>query len=324
MKRILGIGNALVDALYPLENEQILQGLGLQKGAMQLIDAARFEALRGSLSDAHCTKTTGGSACNTILALARLGASAGLVGRIGRDDNGRFFHDSFVAAGVEPHLMTADEPTGVASTFITPDGERTFGTFLGAAALMRAGDLASDWYKGYSYIYIEGYLVQNHALIARLVDEAHRAGLTVCLDLASYNIVEAERDFFAELLQKTDIVFANEEEAKAFAGCPAREALDVLAQTCRVAVVKVGAEGALAKSGADWAAVSAEPVSKVVDTTAAGDYFAAGFLYAHAAGRPLADCLAAGAKLAAEVIKVVGTRLTDDVWQQLRHAVCHE
>lgn len=323
MKKILGIGNALVDALYPLENEQIIQDLALRKGAMQLIDAERFETLRGFLSEAHCARTTGGSACNTILALARLGASTGLIGRIGRDDNGRFFRDSFAAAGVEPRLMSADEPTGVASTFITPDGERTFGTFLGAAALMQAGDFAANWWEGYSYIYIEGYLVQNHALIARLVDEAHQAGLTVCLDLASYNIVEADRDFFAQLLHKTDIVFANEEEAKAFAGCPAREALDVLAQTCRVAVVKVGAEGALAKSGAGEAAVPAQPVSKVVDTTAAGDYFAAGFLYAHAAGRSLSDCLAAGARLAAEVIQVVGTRLTDEVWQQLRQTVCY-
>lgn len=322
MKKILGIGNALVDVLYPLENEQIIQDLDLQKGAMQLIDAERFETLRGFLSEAQCAKTTGGSACNTILALARLGASTGLIGRIGRDDNGRFFHDSFAAAGVEPRLMSADEPTGVASTFITPDGERTFGTFLGAAALMQADDLVANWWEGYSYIYIEGYLVQNHALITRLVDEAHQASLTVCLDLASYNIVEADRNFFAQLLQKTDIVFANEEEAKAFAGCPAHKALDVLAQTCRVAVVKVGADGALAKSGADEVAVPAVPVSKVVDTTAAGDYFAAGFLYAHAAGRSLSECLAAGAKLAAEVIKVVGTRLADDVWQQLRQSVC--
>jgi sugar/nucleoside kinase (ribokinase family) len=147
---------------------------------------------------------------------------------------------------------------------------------------------------------------------------AHAAGLKVCLDLASYNIVEAQHEFFSYLLDHTDIVFANEEEALAFTGKGPREALDLLAQHCEVAVVKTGKEGAMARRGEEFAQAPAEPVAQVVDTTAAGDFFAAGFLYRHAQGAPLADCLVAGGAVAGAVIQVVGTQLADQTWDALR------
>ena len=320
MKQVIGIGNALVDALYRVENDAVLAALHLPKGAMTLIDAESFRNISRRMEGVEVERATGGSACNTVLSLAALGAHPAVIGRLGRDGNGEFFADYFRQKGARTFVVasSAEEPTGVASTFITPDGQRTFGTFLGAAAGLRALDIRPEWFEGFGYLYIEGYLVQNHELIDTAVDMARERGLEVCLDMASYNIVAADREFFAHLLRKTDIVFANEDEARAFTGKEPRQALDDLANVCRTAVVKVGAKGEMARRGEEFAEMPAEKVANVLDTTAAGDFFAAGFLYALASGSRLEACLKAGGMLAAEVIQVAGTKISDDTWQSIR------
>lgn len=317
-KRILGIGNALVDALVQIDDDAILGELSLPKGSMQLIDDETYRNLNQRISTLHVKQATGGSACNTVLALANMKAGPGLIGMVSDNSCGQFFARNCADHGIHAQLLPSPQPTGVASTFISPDGQRTFATYLGAAAGMTADDLRPEMMEGYDYLYIEGYLVQNHDLIMRAVELAHKAHMTVCLDLASYNIVEAERDFFACLLEQTDIVFANEEEALAFTGLPPREALDKLAGYCRVAVVKLGAEGAMALCDGVFAQVPAQPVARVVDTTAAGDFFAAGFLLRHAEGRAPETCLHTGAVMAGAVIQVVGTKLEESTWQELR------
>ena len=317
-KTIIGIGNALVDALIKVENENILEHLQLPKGSMQLVDGERFEEVNQVIQGLPVTYATGGSAGNTILALARLGATPAFIGKVGHDVYGHLFADNCRASGIHTHLMPSPLATGVATTFITPDSQRTFATHLGAAATLTADDLEGSWFEGHHYLYIEGYLVQNHDLIESAVEQARKAGLKVCLDLASYNIVEADHDFFSYLLEKTDMVFANEEEAHAFTGQSPREALHTLAGLCETAIVKIGKDGAMAQSGEVFAECPALPVKNVVDTTAAGDFFAGGFLYAHAEGRPLEECLKAGSLLAGHVIQVVGTQVTDDTWAQLR------
>lgn len=319
MKRIIGIGNALVDALYRIDSPALLAELGLAPGGMTLIDAARYAQLAQRLRDFPCERATGGAACNTILALARLGAQPGVIGTVGRDDAGHFFSKRCLDAGISTHFSLSEQPTGVATTFITPDGARTFATHLGAAAEMDADSIPAAWFTGYRYLYIEGYLVQNPPLITRVMETAHRAGLKVCLDLASYNIVNESRALFDRLLSLTDLVFANEEEAHAFTDCAPQQAVQRLAERCEVAVVKCGAGGALACRGDVCEGVTAVAVDRVVDTTAAGDFFAAGFLYAYAEGRSLKRCLAGGALMASEVIRVMGTQLTETTWARLRN-----
>lgn len=321
MKKIIGIGNALVDVLAKVENEAILSELQLPKGSMQLVDTERYRAIGRRLSEMSTQLATGGSAANTMLALGNLNAAPAFIGKIGEDAYGRFFSENASKHGISPRLLSDELPTGVASTFITPDGQRTFGTYLGAAARLTADELQEEWFEGYDFFYIEGYLVQNYALIDRAVALAHAAGLNVCLDLASYNIVEADRAFFAELLAKTDIVFANEEEALAFTGKSPREALDELAALCETAVVKTGADGAWVSSRGETVKVASEPVDEVVDTTGAGDYFAAGFLYGMADERSLTECARLGALLAGKVIQTVGTSLPEDVWQEVKAAL---
>ena len=318
MKRILGIGNALVDVLTKVDNEQILSELHLPKGSMQLLSTEAYAEVTRRMLALPTKLTTGGSACNTLLALSHLDAPTGMIGKIGDDENGRFFASYFAQRGISTRLLHDSRPTGVASTFITPDGQRTFGTCLGAAATMQAEELDSEWFGGYDYFYIEGYLVQNHDLVLRAIELAHAAGCEVCLDLASYNIVEADLDFFRALMPSIDIVFANEQEAQALTGLEARAALDALAATCHIAVVKIGKHGVWACLGTEVAHCQARDVPVVVDTTAAGDYFAAGFMHALAAGEPLATCIARGSLLAGHIIEVVGTELPDATWQQLR------
>lgn len=318
MKRILGIGNALVDVLTKVDNEQILSELHLPKGSMQLLSTEAYAEVTRRMLALPTKLTTGGSACNTLLALSHLDAPTGMIGKIGDDENGRFFASYFAQRGISTRLLHDSRPTGVASTFITPDGQRTFGTYLGAAARLTADELQQAWFEGYDYFYIEGYLVQNHDLVLRAIELAHTAGCEVCLDLASYNIVEADLDFFRALMPSIDIVFANEQEAQALTGLEARAALDALAATCHIAVVKIGKHGVWACHGTEVAHCQARDVPVVVDTTAAGDYFAAGFMHALAAGEPLATCIARGSLLAGHIIEVVGTELPDATWQQLR------
>ena len=321
MKRTLGIGNALVDVLTKVDNEQILSELHLPKGSMQLLSTEAYAEVTRRMQALPTKLTTGGSACNTLLALSHLDAPTGMIGKIGDDENGRFFASYFAQRGISTRLLHDSRPTGVASTFITPDGQRTFGTYLGAAARLTADELQQAWFEGYDYFYIEGYLVQNHALIRRAVELAREAGLRVCIDLASYNIVEENRDFFRELLAQTDIVFANEQEAEAFTGvADPQHNLRLLSEMCSLAVVKVGKRGVWVRRGEEQVGCPAREVPHVVDTTAAGDYFSAGFLFALATGGSLSDCARLGSLLAGHIIEVVGTALPEAVWQEIRAA----
>lgn len=319
MSTVIGIGNALVDALFLTKDESIINKFGLQKGGMQLIDCVKYSEISKATENLPVELRTGGSAGNATLCFAKLGGKAAFVGKLGRDSKGEFFSSERTRQGVLPIELFDELPTGVAMTFITPDGERTFATFLGAAACMNADDLRAEWFEGYDYFFIEGYLVQNHSLIETAVDMAHAAGAKVCLDLASYNIIKEDHAFFEHLLTKTDIVFANEEESAAMTGLDPEAALGALAAVCEIAVVKVGARGAMAQRGTERVAVPAVLVDHVVDTTAAGDFFAGGFLYALGQSATLAEALTQGARCSSEVIQVVGSKLDEAVWEKLRN-----
>ena len=213
-------------------------------------------------------------------------------------------------------------PSGVASTFISPDGERTFGTYLGADVHIESGRAVAGDVQRIYLLFIEGYLVQEHDMILRAIELAKEAGLQVCLDMASYNIVAGDHEFFSLLVNKyVDIVFANEEEAKAFTGKEPEEALDIIAKMCSIAIVKVGAHGSLIRKGTEMVQVQAAPVEKVVDTTGAGDYFAAGFLYGLTCGYSLEKCGKIGSLLSKDVIQVVGTELQAAQWEKIKEEI---
>ena len=319
MDKIIGMGNALVDVLVRIDDDSLLEKLHLPKGSMQLIQEDTLSEIRKYTSGMKIHRSTGGSAGNTVCALAALGANPGFIGKIGQDETGAFFGDTLRQRGVNALLATCDLPSGIASTFISTDGERTFGTYLGAAATLRAEDLSRKMFAGYNYLYIEGYLLQDHDLMLRAVQLAKEEGLQVCLDMASYNVVEAERDFFDQLIVKyVDIVFANESEALAFTGKAPHEALEEIASKCSIAVVKTGKEGSLVKKGTEVIQLLSCPVDNVLDTTGAGDFYAAGFMYGLTCGYSLEKCVQISTILATAVIQEVGTTLPAKKWDEIK------
>lgn len=328
MKKIIGIGNALVDVLVQIEDDSLLKELQLPKGGMQLIDEQLQHLLNQRIQALQPHKATGGSAGNTILALANLGMQPGYIGKIGRDEMGAFYADNCRQTGIAAQLALCDTPTGVANTFISPDGERTFGTYLGAAALLQAEEIKPEIFRGYDLLHIEGYLVQNHELIEKICQTAKQEGLTLSIDLASYNVINADLPFFRHLVEDyIDIVFANEEECAAYTGTTdPYEGLQRIAESCMLAIVKLGSKGAVAMWGASspqYGQKAEAPALKVnvTDTTAAGDFFAGGFLYALCTGASLEKCLQTGTLLSGYVIQVIGTRLTDEAWQEIRSLI---
>lgn len=319
MDKIIGMGNALVDVLVRIDDDSLLEKLHLPKGSMQLIQEDTLSEIRKYTSGMKIHRSTDGSAGNTVCALAALGANPGFIGKVGQDETGAFFGDTLRQRGVNALLATCDLPSGIASTFISTDGERTFGTYLGAAATLRAEDLSRKMFAGYNYLYIEGYLLQDHDLMLRAVQLAKEEGLQVCLDMASYNVVEAERDFFDQLIVKyVDIVFANESEALAYTGKTPHEALEEIASKCSIAVVKTGKEGSLVKKGTEVIQLLSCPVDNVLDTTGAGDFYAAGFMYGLTCGYSLEKCVQISTILATAVIQEVGTTLPAKKWDEIK------
>ena len=247
-----------------------------------------------------------------------MGIESGFIGKIGRDAYGRFFREDMERNGVQTLLIEGEQASGCAMTMITPDGERTFGTFLGAAATLCAEELSAEMFEGYDILHIEGYLVQDTSLILRAVQLAKEAGLSVSFDMASYNVVKDNYAIIRDLVENyVDILFANEEEALAYTGEEPRKATEILSRYCRIAVVKCGAQGSFVGCEGIITEVPATPEVRV-DYTGAGDLYASGFLYGLSQNCSLGVCGAIGSLLAGRVIKVIGTKMSDEIWTEIK------
>lgn len=322
--KILGIGNALVDILYRLDDEHLLSEIHLKKDAMTLINERWEHEIEDMTRNVDKSMANGGSISNTMVALARLGREVGYIGRVGDDEMGHFFEGKLHEAGVHTQLIRGREATGVAHTFVTPGGSRTFGTLLGAAYYLGPNDITAEMFRGYDLLHIEGYLVQNQELIEAICQRAKQAGLILSLDLSSFNVVSKNRTYFHHLISDyIDIVFANEGEARAFTGSfDSMEQVRHIAHLCDLAVVKLGEQGSIAMlEGGRIYKCRAEYVEDVVDTTAAGDYFAAGFLHALTRGHRLQKCLHTGTVLATEAVQVLGSHLSPAAWNRIKTSI---
>jgi sugar/nucleoside kinase (ribokinase family) len=317
MKRILGIGNALVDVMTLIDNDNILEDFSLPKGSMQLVNAEKSAFIKSGISGYNRNLISGGSAANTIHGLAMLGVKTGFIGSIGNDETGDFFENDMKKAGVNTYLIRRNSNTGTAIALISPGSERTFATHLGAAVELEASDLDKGYFKDFNILYMEGYLIINKALVEKACIIARENSMKIALDLASYNVVEAKHSDFKEIIEKyIDIVFANEEEAKSFTGLAPAEALNSLSLLCEIAVVKVGKEGSLIKRGNETIKIGTVPV-QCIDTTGAGDLYASGFLYGYAGGLSLEECGRIGSLLAGHVIEIVGARMDEHRWKKI-------
>lgn len=331
MKRIIGIGNALTDMLVNLKSDSVLGRFQLPKGSMSLVDSRLQTEISKSVAGLPYSLSLGGSAGNTIRALARLGCETGFIGKVGKDTTGDFFEQALENLGVTPIVFRGKERSGKCVSLISPDGERTMVTHLGAALELGAEEINPTVFDGFDCLYVEGYLVQNHELILKAARTAKECGLKVAIDLASFNIVAENLEFLRGLVRDwVDIVFANEEEAKTFTGeQEAVNALQTISETVSLAVVKIGTRGALIKHEGKVLHVGIMAAAKRVDTTGAGDFYAAGFLAGMCNGLSLRQCGTIGAITAGKVIEVVGTTFGEETWEdifrlveEVRHEKC--
>ncbi len=317
--KVLGIGNALVDILVKIPNENILQEFGLTRGSMRLVNSQQFMDIYNSIVDLNPSIVSGGSVANTIGGLANLGIQTTMVGKIGDNEFGKILIDDITKSGVEAHLLTtSDSFTGSCISLISPDSERTLATCLGASADLSVADINPDIFKGYTHFYTEGYLVQNHSLIESILRMSHENGLITCLDLASYNIAEEDHDFIEDLVRKyVNVVFANEEEATTFTGKEDLEALNDIAEMADTVVLKQGCRGSLVKYQGKTVRVGTTRV-KTIDTTGAGDLYSAGFIFGMINGMDAEHCAIAGAIVSGNVIEVIGTKMDIRRWSKIR------
>ena len=242
MKRVIGIGNALTDMLVNLNSDEVLERYNISRGSMSLVSSDLQAEVTKAVAHRPHSLSLGGSAGNTIRAMAHLGCDVGYIGKVGRDDTGDFFVQALQNLGIEPFVFRSQSSSGKCLSLISADGERTMLTHLGAALELCAEEVTASVFDGYDCLYVEGYLVQDHTLIESVIRIAKGCGLKVAIDLASYNVVAENIDFLRRIVTEyVDIVFANEDEAKAFSGAddPA-SALAYISERCTLTVVKVG------------------------------------------------------------------------------------
>ena len=322
MKSILGIGNALTDVLAVLPDDSLLKKYHLPKGSMQHVDMETGDRIWEALKEYGVKYVPGGSAANTLTCTAIFGMPSGFIGKIGNDDLGNLFKSTMEQYGVKAQMLYSRKSSGRCMVFITgANAERTFADYMGATLELGPDDLSIEQFRGYDYFHIEGYLVQNQELISKAARLAKEAGCTISIDMASYNVVESNDAFFHNLVENyVDIVFANESEARAFTKTEPREAIDILAAHCDIAVVKVGKDGSMVKQGDQYYYIPAWPAN-TIDATGAGDTYAAGFLYAHSLGMPLKVCGEIGSIIAAKVVEVIGTKIDIPRWKAAKQEI---
>ena len=321
MKNILGIGNALVDVMTIINDDGILGKFSLPKGSMQLVNSDLSQIIKSDTAHLISKLASGGSAANTIHGLAMLGIKTGFIGSIGKDEMGDFFENDMKFAGINSMLIRRNSVTGTAVALVSPDSERTFATHLGAAVELNADDIAPGYFTGFDILYLEGYLILNKPLVEAACRLARLNKMKVALDLASFNVVEAKLDDFKEIVENyVDILFANEDEARAFTGMTPEDALNHISTLCEIVVIKTGSRGSLIRRDDEIIKIDAAKVG-LKDTTGAGDLYASGFLYGYALGHNLEICGQFGSILAGHVIEIVGARMDQEKWKEIRNTV---
>lgn len=314
---VIGIGNAIVDVLSH-SDENFLNEHGLVKGSMALIDATQADTLYDQMGPG--VECSGGSAANTIAGLASLGARGAFIGKVKEDGLGKIFAHDIKSAGVDfsSKLETDGPSTARCLILVTDDAQRTMNTFLGACVNLTPDDIDPDYIARGAVTYLEGYLWDpDHAKEAFLKASmaAHKANRLVSLSLSDAFCVDRHRESFQNLVENhVDILFANEDEIKSLYEVDDFDAaLQCVRDKCQVAALTRGEKGSVVIAGNEMHVVDCEPVEKVVDTTGAGDAYAAGFLFGYTKGFDLGTCAKIGSICSAEIISHYGARPEADL-----------
>ncbi len=315
---VIAIGNAIVDVMSPCDDDLIAE-LGLNRGGMTLVDADRAKELYAAMGPAR--EISGGSAANTLAGMSALGAQCAFIGQVAGDQLGEVFSHDIRAVGIDfdTPARGSEPPTARCLIFVTPDGERTMNTFLGASQYLPPVALDDELIASASILYLEGYLwdpEEPRRAMRRAIEVARAAGRKVAFTASESFVIDRHGDDFRALIDEgqIDILFVNEHELASLTGVEDFESgLAMLEDRVPVLVATRSARGAVGLAAGERVDIAAEPVARVVDTTGAGDLFAAGFLTGHARGEALETCLRMGAVCAAEIIGHYGARSEADL-----------
>lgn len=315
---IAGIGNALVDILLH-EDDDFVAKTGYAKGGMNYVPSDFADKML-ALSSNKPVVVPGGSACNTIVGIGKLGGGARFVGKCGTDSMGELFERELRYSNVDPYLMASPQPTGRALSVVTPDAQRSMFTYLGAAAEMTADEIAKCRFNGAAIVHIEGYLLFNSDLIVSALKRAQADGARISLDLASYTVVEQSKSELDTLVDEyVDILIANEDEAAAFTGYKEEsKALDALAERAGIAALKVGKRGSYIAHNNTITEIKPAGQNPALDTTGAGDLWASGFLFGLVQGYSMEKCGRLASACGYEVCQILGASIPDAGWSRVK------
>ena len=318
---LIGVGSPIMDVLAHVTDKFLADHVAGAKGGMVLVDNADIAGLASKIGS-NVAITPGGSAANTTLGATRLGLKTTFLGKIGSDQTAEAYYANFIATGGDgSRFKRATLPNGRCLSLVTSDGQRTMRTHLGAAMTLGPDEVSPADFRGIRHAHIEGYLMFNPALAQKVVDTARTAGCTLSIDLASFEVVGIARDWIlSQLKTGVHILFANEDEIRALfqkeAGYDsyARQ----LAAYGGIAAVKMGKDGAWIARGNELHRIQPVKAGRVVDTTGAGDSWAAGFLYGYLRGQSLAAAGSLGSLLGSETVQHLGASIPDMHWPRLR------
>jgi len=317
---VLGLGAPIVDQIIKVD-EEFLQNVPGEKGGSLSVNYEILADIFRKSTGKHAICTPGGSAANTIVGMASLGSRCGLMGMIGQDEMGAEYRKRLKGRGIRPHLTEhPTEATAQVVSLVTPDGQRTMRSFLGASNGFNASHLKEEQFQGIKLLHCEGYALYNGngELVREAMIMAKKVGAKISIDLASFEVVRLYKSFLMDLLKNyVDIVFCNEDEAKVIhPEGTIEETADLLSSYCQVAIITLGSKGCLV-SGANQKYYCPTTPIPCIDTTGAGDIFASGFLHMYLQGHNLRECCHVAHLLGGAVLRVIGAQLPDSIWEDL-------
>ncbi len=317
---VLTLSAAIMDHYFHISDEQ-LKSITNEKGGWAPISRKTLNSILEK-SDTTSKMVPGGSGANVTKGLAQLGEKCALIGKVGDDEKGEYYTKKLEDHGVIPLFKKGNLPTGQAICLITPDGERTFRTYLGASHSLTDLDFDKELFESQvRHFHIEGYQLVDQDLVIRMLKLAKEADVTVSIDLANVEIVRRNEKFIRDILEKyIDIVFCNEREAKVLTNLPASESCDVLAEICEIAVITMSERGSWARRGNTKVYMEALSVN-AIDTTGAGDLYASGFLHGYLRGYTLKNCVWIAAYVSSNVVKRIGPEISKSVWEEIRKTI---
>ncbi|PIN73908.1 adenosine kinase [Candidatus Woesearchaeota archaeon CG10_big_fil_rev_8_21_14_0_10_45_16] len=306
---VIGIGNALMDFLIEVEDNKLLE-MNLNKGEFHLVEENEAKQYLEKIKEHKMEIVPGGSVANTLRGLGLLGSKVILCGKVGNDPHGEMYEEKIKEHNVSSRLKKYHATTGHALTFITPDSERTFSVHLGAAIEIEKEDILEEDIKDSKILHLEGYQFEGKTkeVVLHAMELAKKHNTLISLDLADPGVIRRNKEFFLSIIKKVDILFVNETEAKEFTGKDEVDALTDLAEHCKIAIVKLGKNGSIISNEGEISMI--DPfTANPVDTTGAGDTFAAGFLYGYCNGWDIQRSGKLGSLLASKIIEQKGVKL---------------